>query len=367
MESHKVIDFVRGSIFKPLVALTFDGGGGQSFAPEIQAALGGVRCTMFVTGNYIQQRQQHLLQLLEAGHEFGNHTLNHLRLYDPQAGVLPAPINREVVVAELAQTAELYQKLTGQPMTSLWRAPFGARNQQVLEWAAGLGLRHVHWTHDTADWRTDPADPLSRPGREMLRQLGDMADFLPYGLNGAIVLMHLGAKHPHDPLFLRLGAFLREMQDKGCRFVTVTELLSNADASAIFTEAAQVGRNPLPVGAALEQVGWHEGIYADGWAGADSSFRVRTRRPISSLKILADVPGFFRRAVRLHIFCKPGVDFHVELAPIGEQLFSIPVEVRGSEYVQLLIKSEQSFNCSVAGINDDRRELAFRLISIDAE
>ncbi|NUM42000.1 MAG: polysaccharide deacetylase family protein, partial [Leptospiraceae bacterium] len=48
-----------------------------------------------------------------------------------------------------------------------------------------------------------------------------------HGMNGAIILMHLGTKRKFDKLFYVLPEFISEMKKKGYSFVTVSEVLND--------------------------------------------------------------------------------------------------------------------------------------------
>ncbi len=260
----------RGSTSRKEIALTFDGGGGKSYTPEILDALAsvGVTTTTFLTGAFMRQHPSDAKRVHDSGHEVANHTMTHPWLSLAETWKTNPTISKETFAHELTAADNLYFGLTGSRFAKLWRAPFGARSQEILEWGHELGLTHVHWTHDTADWRTDSQDPLSNSGQEIVEMLLRHQLQTPHGLNGAIILLHLGAERSIDPLYPRLADFCQQLKDEGFSFVTVSDLLR--DRSSILSS----GDLPLPAAVALplkggcQQVGHVEAFFEDSWIAA---------------------------------------------------------------------------------------------------
>ena len=76
------LSFDNGSPQNKLVALTFDGGGGANAAREILDTLRSrnVKVTMFLTGEFMQRKQDVVRLILSEGHEIGSHTYSHPHL-----------------------------------------------------------------------------------------------------------------------------------------------------------------------------------------------------------------------------------------------------------------------------------------------
>src|SRR5947209_17920913 len=64
------------------LALTFDDGPHPKYTPQILAALreAGVRATFFVLGSQIERHPEMVAEMIEGGHELGNHTYSHANL-----------------------------------------------------------------------------------------------------------------------------------------------------------------------------------------------------------------------------------------------------------------------------------------------
>ena len=72
-------EIVRGAPGRRQIALTFDGGSSADALPELLAALRGasVKCTFFLTGEWVQRYPDSAKQIVADGHEIGNHTWSH--------------------------------------------------------------------------------------------------------------------------------------------------------------------------------------------------------------------------------------------------------------------------------------------------
>ena len=98
-------------------------------------------------------------KVLEAGHTIANHSFSH--------PVLPK-LTEEQRTREIDRTSLLLTKVAGQQPV-LFRAPYGARNQQILQQVTADGLRSVMWNIDSLDW----ADPI--PESVAMRVLHELA------------------------------------------------------------------------------------------------------------------------------------------------------------------------------------------------
>lgn len=221
----------RGDTGRPWLALTFDGGANDRGARRILEILAarGVVTTMFLTGQFVERYPDLVEDILAAGHEVGNHTYSHPSLTTfPENGRHDTrpEWTRGRFQAELRRTDSLFHDLTGRHMMPYWRAPFGEVNQTLLDWAAELGYRHIRWSRgfDTMDWVDDPASDLYRTPEAVRQAILEM-DAAPDGLNGAIVLMHLGSTRIAEPMHTMLDTLIGDLLARGYRPVTVTELL----------------------------------------------------------------------------------------------------------------------------------------------
>jgi len=196
----------RGDPGRRSLALTFDDGPSES-TPAILRILEqhGVRATFFQCGMHADRLPDVAREVAAAGHEIGNHTWSHARLWLRSA----KSVEREV---ERAQ--ETIVKATG-VAPRLFRAPYGVRWFGLRDVQQRLGLLGVMWTVLARDWRLPAAGILNR---------------LTAGAsNGAIFCLHDGrgaAVRPDVSVTIEaLRRLLPPLSERGWQFETVSEIL----------------------------------------------------------------------------------------------------------------------------------------------
>jgi peptidoglycan/xylan/chitin deacetylase (PgdA/CDA1 family) len=186
--------------------LTFDDGPSPS-TPVLLDLLDshGVKATFFQCGMHVRRLPEIAKSLVDAGHEIGNHTDSHARLW------LRSP---EFIEAEIGQAQHAIENATGaRPV--LFRAPYGVRWFGLDQAQRQYGLTGVMWTALGRDWRLQPAEITAR----LIRRAE----------NGAIFCLHDGRERVTVPdISNTIGAvreLLPRLMDMGYSFCTVSELL----------------------------------------------------------------------------------------------------------------------------------------------
>jgi peptidoglycan/xylan/chitin deacetylase (PgdA/CDA1 family) len=179
----------RGALARPAIALTFDDGPSES-TPELLELLSrhGVPATFFQCGANVRRLPQVSREVAAQGHEIGNHTDTHPKLYLQSSGF---------IYGELAAAQETIER-------------FGLRQAQQR-----LGLLGVMWTTLALDWKW--------PEPRVAQRLLDGAR------NGAIFCLHDGRRLESRPdIRVTLGALravLPKLMEKGFHFEKVTDIL----------------------------------------------------------------------------------------------------------------------------------------------
>jgi peptidoglycan/xylan/chitin deacetylase (PgdA/CDA1 family) len=231
-------DFSRGSVERKQVSLTFDGGSTDNATAPILDVLkeNQLQVTVFLTGSFIQKFPEMTRRIVQEGHEVGNHTWSHPHLTsfasDKRNATLPN-VTREFLHDQLVRTAKLFEEVTGAAMAPFWRAPYGEHNEEIRQWAAELGYRHVGWTRgrswqesmDTMDWVADTTSGAYHTAEEILAHLLAMADDETNGINGGIILTHLGSlRQDGDHFYAVLPRLISGLREKNYALVKVSAL-----------------------------------------------------------------------------------------------------------------------------------------------
>jgi peptidoglycan/xylan/chitin deacetylase (PgdA/CDA1 family) len=192
---------LRASAGKREVALTFDDGPGPDTAAILDVlSRHAARATFNVIGYQIAGNEKLLGRELQQGDEIGNHTWDHA---DVSAGGAFA-------TSEIVKTTAAITRATGFA-PCVFRAPYGAVSNGLIEIARKLRLATVGWDVDPRDW--------SRPGTTAIYQrvVSSVRD-------GSIVLMHDGGG-PRDETVAALDGIIRALEARHFRLVTESELL----------------------------------------------------------------------------------------------------------------------------------------------
>ena len=138
-----------------VIYLTFDAGYENGNTPKILEALKkhNAPAVFFAVGNFIQDNPELVKQIVSEGHIIGNHTMTH-----PDMSSISS---REAFVSELEGVENLYEELTGEPMTKFYRPPRGVYSTENLAMARDLGYYTFFWSLAYVDWIQD-----QQPSRE---------------------------------------------------------------------------------------------------------------------------------------------------------------------------------------------------------
>lgn len=188
----------------PYIALTFDDGPAATLTPKLLDLLAAhhLKATFFVVGQNAADHPDILKRAVREGHEIANHSWSH-----PNLGKM----SDEAVRRELQKTDDAIAAAIGKRPT-LMRPPYGSITARQKNWIHDeFGYRIIIWDVDPLDWkRPGPSVVTSRIVKETKA--------------GSIVLAH----DIHPPTIEAMPATFDQLQKKGFKSVTVTELLGMA-------------------------------------------------------------------------------------------------------------------------------------------
>ncbi|GMA50422.1 polysaccharide deacetylase PdaB family [Alicyclobacillus contaminans] len=190
-----------------VVALTFDISWGDKVPNPVLDILEQkkvTKATFFLSGPWTLRHQDIVKRIHRMGFEIGNHGNLHKDFSDyPNSW-----ITEQVRLSEKA-----IQQVTG-VKTRLIRTPNGDFNPRVLQCLHQMGYTVIQWNTDSLDWKN--------PGVTAITQR-----VLHRAVPGDIILMH--ASDSSKQITQALPQIIDGLRAKGYRFVTVSELLSQAD------------------------------------------------------------------------------------------------------------------------------------------
>jgi peptidoglycan/xylan/chitin deacetylase (PgdA/CDA1 family)/glycosyltransferase involved in cell wall biosynthesis len=220
------------------IALTFDDGPDPQWTPAIREVLAKhhVPATFFVVGSQVARYPDLVRDLVDDGHEVGIHTFTH-----PDMAVVP----RWRRTLEYSQTQMAIAAATG-VKTALLRFPYSSRADALTDetWplvvqAGQEGYLTIVTDTDSQDWR--------EPGVAQV-----VANATPADGAGATVLLH-DAGGDRSQTVAALDVLIPRLQAQGYRFVTVSQGLDLALASASQLPAARTVPETTVAATALEQ------------------------------------------------------------------------------------------------------------------
>lgn len=148
----------------PEILFTFDDGPSAVHTPKVLDILKQhrIKAVFFMVGKRAGKAHRKapalIGRILAEGHVIANHTMTHADLCD---------LDEALAASEIDQGKAAIEQVAKVPM--VWfRAPFGARCDQLEGQLAARGTAHMHWDLDPQEWKhSDPAETVSYVTREL--------------------------------------------------------------------------------------------------------------------------------------------------------------------------------------------------------
>lgn len=157
-----------------------------------------VKITFFMVGDWVDKNPESVKKIYEEGHEIGNHSNTH-----PHVSKLTYEQNLE----EIEKCSQKVEQITGVKPT-LYRAPYGEYNDEVINVSFENGYYAIQWNKDTLDYQ-------ALTGEQMWKRIGNNLQ------NGDIILSHNGTAHTSDSLDM----LIKNIKEKGFEIVKVSDLI----------------------------------------------------------------------------------------------------------------------------------------------
>jgi peptidoglycan/xylan/chitin deacetylase (PgdA/CDA1 family) len=224
---------IRGNRDAKQLALVFTGDDYGDGAEVIRRTLNrqGVKASFFFTGRFYRNANfQSIIQRLKReGNYLGAHSDQHLLYCDWQERN-HLLISREKFAEDLQKNyAAMHRFGVRKAAARFFLPPFEWYNQTISDWTRQAGLQLINFTPGTrsnADYTT-PEMKNYASSASILERIKEVEAADPAGLNGFILLLHLGvAPERTDKFYNRLGELLEWLKAKHYRLVRVDQLLN---------------------------------------------------------------------------------------------------------------------------------------------
>lgn len=173
-ELKKYNAYFIGDTTQNTIYLTFDCGYENGNTEPILDALKkhDVKATFFVVGTSLETSPEIVKRMIAEGHTVGNHTYHHLDMSSISS--------MDAFKKETQDVENLFEQITGTPITKFYRPPQGKYNIENLKMAQELGYHTFFWSLAYVDWYQDKQPTKDEAFGKLLKRIHP----------GAIVLLH---------------------------------------------------------------------------------------------------------------------------------------------------------------------------------
>lgn len=184
------------------IALTFDSGVTIEKTLDLLNVLDmyDIKATFFMTYGAMKDSPEFVLEILNRGHEIGNHSTTHCDFRKT------TKMSRRL---ELFLTHEYIKKLTGQEM-NLFRFPYGSYDAECVKEIKEMGYYPIQWSNDSLDWKQEGVEAILQHVYEGVK---------PH--SGTIILFHNGAEFTIEAL----PFVIEQLKSQGFSFAKVSDLI----------------------------------------------------------------------------------------------------------------------------------------------
>jgi len=182
------------------IAISFDCAWGNEHTRPILDILDqyDVKTTFFMVQFWAEKFPEDVLEIYNRGHEIGNHSATHPNM---------AKLSVEDMTKELKGAEDSIEKITGEK-PFIFRPPFGAYSNSLIETCEANGYYVIQWDVDSLDWKDITAEQIVDRVTRNVKP-------------GSIVLFHNNAEFVED----YLPAILDKFKAEGYTVVPVGQLI----------------------------------------------------------------------------------------------------------------------------------------------
>ena len=230
---------IRGPTTSRRLALVFTGHsyaeGGETILNDL--AQHNAKASFFLTGDFLTNAafRPLITRIVREGHYLGPHSDKHV-LYCPWEGPKTTLVTQAEFRADLESNLRKIETFgVRRAQIRYFLPPYEYYNQQIVDWSKAMGLTLVDFTPGTrsnADY-TGEGDRNFVPSKVIFDSILRKEQQDPKGLNGFILLLHIGSGPGRtDKFAARFGDLLDYLAGKGYQFVRVDALLAPQSEAA---------------------------------------------------------------------------------------------------------------------------------------
>jgi endoglucanase len=221
---------VRGDLQQKRIALVFTGGDyGEGSSPILDSLRDlHIKAGFFVTGAFLSHPD--LRQLLERavkeGHYVGPHSDQH-PLYCPWEDREKSLISKTEFTKDLQKNISDLKQLGALCSGSIYFIPpYEWFNRDQVDWAREIGVQLFNFSPGSGSNRDylPEFDPRFISSQAILQDILAYEKKDPHGLNGYILLIHLGADRK-DKMFQLLPQLITDLRTRGYTFIRIDQML----------------------------------------------------------------------------------------------------------------------------------------------
>ncbi len=224
---------IRGDTTERTIALIFTGDeyadGGTYILKTLQKE--NISASFFFTGNFYRNPDfsQLIRSIYNAGHYLGAHSDRHL-LYCSWEDRTLTLVERDSFETDLKNNyREMRRYGIDAAVARFYLPPYEWYNRDIATWTEDLGLtliNHTDGTLSAADYTIPSMGIRYRTSEEIHSSILSHALKVSNGLNGFLLLMHIGT-HPErtDKYYFKLPDLIQNLKSQGYRFKRVDQLL----------------------------------------------------------------------------------------------------------------------------------------------
>ena len=188
------------------IAITFDAAWGSDKTEDIINILkeNDITATFFLVGMWVDKNEELTKKIFDSGFEIGTHSNTHADF---------VKLSNAQIRLELTRSKEKIEKITQKEVT-LFRAPYGSYNNNVISICEEEHLQTIQWDVDSLDWKGIDAATITN---NILKKVD----------SGSIILCHNNA----DNIVEALKSVLPILKARGYTFVKVSDLLLKGEYS----------------------------------------------------------------------------------------------------------------------------------------